>query len=118
MRKINEPRFLGRGHGHQHILALQIVVDDRASAKDAGVHIRHRFRHALQETMRPARVRAGDIRLHQLMQRRPLDVFQKKPVCRGIIRQFAADARVRHLPQHIGFVGDENLVPEMGRLLQ
>ena len=61
----------GSAFGHQHVHALQIVVDDGASAKDARVHVRHRFRHALQEAMHPGRVRAGGTRPHQLLQRRP-----------------------------------------------
>ena len=118
VRKINQPRFPGRGHGHQHVPALQIVVDDGAPAEDARVHIRHRFGNALQEAMRPSRIRERDALAHQVIQRLCLDVFQKQPVRGGVIGQFAPDARVCHLSQHIGLVGDENLVPEMRRLLQ
>jgi hypothetical protein len=71
-----------------------------------------------QETMRPSLIPERDTLAQQIIQRLGLEVFQKQPVRGGVIGQFAPDARVRHLAQHIGLVGDENLVPKMRRLLQ
>ena len=47
-----------------------------------------------------------------------LEKFQEEPVRAGVVGQFAPDARVGDLPQHIGLVGDVYLVPKLSRLLQ
>jgi len=93
-------------------------MDDWPLAKDSGVQISHRLGHALQDFMCPAVILDCHARLHQLVQRRALDVFQKDAVRRRIISQYSPDTRMRYLIQHISLVRNENLIPEIARFFE
>ena len=93
-------------------------MDDRPVAQDSGVHVRHRLRHALQDFMGPAGFLEGHFRLHQFVQGFALDIFQEEAMRRGIIRQFRPDAGMRYFIQHVGFIRNKYLIPEIPRFLE